>query len=123
MTVRIIRLRSLYNIPARAAQPACAGKPAVKARPFRRGIFDAGKTWVFENLILRNPDQPLIPGTNVRRLETFGLGKKNEATTDDEARHMRFLRPSQLYVASGRAGTLCRSSRAVLRGGHGLGAA
>jgi hypothetical protein len=32
MTVRIIRLRSLYNIPARAAQPACAGKPAVKAR-------------------------------------------------------------------------------------------
>jgi hypothetical protein len=84
MTMRVTRVCRLYNIPARAAQPARAGKPAVKARPFQKGVFDAGKTWVFESLLLRDPDDPLIPGTPVRRLPTFPLGEKAEVALDDE---------------------------------------
>ena len=84
MTVRVTRVCRLYNIKERKAQPARAGRPAVKARPAQKGIFDAGKTWVFENLLLRNQDDSFIPGTPVRRLPTFPLGDHAEAVLDDE---------------------------------------
>jgi hypothetical protein len=84
MTMRATRVARLYNTPARKARKARKGKPAVKARPAQKGIFDAGKSWVFENLILRDPGKPYIPGTTVRRLPTFPLGEKARAALDDE---------------------------------------
>jgi hypothetical protein len=84
MTMRVTRVCRLYNIPARAAQPARAGKPAVKARPFQKGVFDAGKSWVFDSLLLRDPDDPYIPGTPVRRLPTFPLSENAEVALDEE---------------------------------------
>jgi hypothetical protein len=84
MSMRVTRLHRLYNIPAQEAQPASAEKPAVKARPFQKGIFDAGKSWVFDSLLLRDPDDPFIPGTPVRRLPTFPLGENATVVLDDE---------------------------------------
>jgi hypothetical protein len=84
MTLRVTRVCRLYNIPAREARPARKGNRAVKARPAQKGIFDAGKTWVFEKLLLRDPNKPNIPGTPVRRLPTFPMGEKAEAALDDE---------------------------------------
>jgi hypothetical protein len=84
MTLRVTRVCRLYNIPAREAKPARDGKPAVKARSAQKGVFDAGKTFVFENLLFRDPNKPLIPGTPVRRLPTIPMGEKAEAALDDE---------------------------------------
>jgi hypothetical protein len=84
MTPSVTRVCRLYNIPAREARPARKGKPAVKARPAQKGVLDAGKTFVFENVLLRDPNKPLIPGTPVRRLPTIRMGEKAEAALDDE---------------------------------------
>jgi hypothetical protein len=121
MTVRVTRVCRLYNIKERPARSASAGRPAVKARPAQKGIFDAGKTWVFENLILRNPDDPFIPGTPVRRLPTFALGEKAEAARDDEiARVITELqrwREEQLRAKAGAAaGGRGNADRAAKRG-------
>ena len=85
MPVRIVRLCRLYNEPARPARRAIAGKPARKARPATKGVFDAGKTFVFQNLVLRDPRQPLIPGT--RRSGGCAwtpLGMRSLGTGEDE---------------------------------------
>jgi hypothetical protein len=106
MTLSVTRVCRLYNIKAREEQPARDGKSAVKARPAQKGIFDAGKTWVFENLLLRDPANPNIPGTPVRRLRTFPLSEKAEAALDDEiARVIRELqewRAAQLATGAGK---------------------
>lgn len=86
--LRVTRVARFYNIPAREAQPARDGKPAIKARSAQKGVFDAGKTWVFGKLILRNPDDPLIPGTPVKRLQTFPMGEKVEVAFDDEIKRV-----------------------------------
>jgi hypothetical protein len=84
MSMRVTRVCRLYNIAAREARPASGEKPAVKARPAQKGIFDTGKSWVFDALLLRDPDDPFIPGTPVRRLPTFPLGENATVVLDDE---------------------------------------
>src|SRR5262245_33821420 len=84
MTVSVTRLCRLYNIKAREEQPARDRKPAVPAGPAQKGVSGAGKTWVREKLILRDPNKPNIPGTPVRRLPTFPLTEKVEVALDTE---------------------------------------
>jgi hypothetical protein len=82
----IIRLCRLYNVPSTPARRADKRKKqkARKARPARKGLFDMGKTKVFEDIIARPGASPNIPGTDVPRLQLFSLGPKAKATTSDE---------------------------------------
>jgi len=85
MSLRIVRLCRLYNVPARAARPASKGKPAQKARPARKGIFDASKSYVLGNMVARSPDDTsTIPGTNVKRAQVFSIGGRTQVTTEAE---------------------------------------
>src|SRR5262249_47451881 len=84
MTPCLTRVCRLYNIKERPAQPASKKRPAVSFRPAQKGIFDAGKTWVFESLLLRDPDDPFIPGTPVPRRPPSPLGEKAEGVLDSE---------------------------------------
>ena len=58
MVSQIIRLGRLYN------------------RRGRDGLLGVGRTKLFSDLLLREDDDPYIPGTTVRRMQTVRLGPK-----------------------------------------------
>jgi hypothetical protein len=86
MSVHIIRLARLYNNPeVKEQQPdPKTGRGGRKARPAQKGIFGVGKTKLFEDIIFRTEDDPLIPGTDVPRLRLVYLGPKAKGATDSE---------------------------------------
>jgi hypothetical protein len=81
---RVTRIVRLHNVSYRRGRKAANGKPAVKERKGHRGIFDCAKSWLYASLILRDPADPYIPGTKVRRLETFCLGARSQVAADAE---------------------------------------
>jgi hypothetical protein len=81
---RFVRLNSLYNYePRKDDEPQKGNKPAKKRKP-RVGLLAVGKTKLHEDYLLHDPNDPLIPGTDVQRLSVVYLGPKTPATTDDE---------------------------------------
>jgi hypothetical protein len=70
MTVFIHRLRSLHN------------------RPGQAGLLGVGRTKLHEDFLLRDESDPLIPGTDVKRLRTVPLGVKALGVTDAEVRRV-----------------------------------
>jgi hypothetical protein len=82
-----VRLASLYNYePRKNDEPKKGNKPAKKRKPRkpRVGRLAVGKTKLHEDYVLRDPKDPLIPGTDVPRLNLVYLGPKTPVTTDDE---------------------------------------
>jgi hypothetical protein len=81
---RFVRLNSLYNYePRKDDEPQKGNKPAKKRKP-RVGLLAVGKPTLHEDYLLHDPNDPLIPGTDVQRLSVVYLGPKTPATTDDE---------------------------------------
>ena len=74
-----VRLSCLYNY-----EPRKDGKSRVKKRKPRVGLLAVGKTKLHEDYLLHDPNNPLIPGTDVPRLSLVYLGPKTPVTTDDE---------------------------------------
>jgi hypothetical protein len=70
-----VRLSSLYDYKPR--------KDGNKRKP-RVGRLAVGKTKLHEDYLLHDPDDPLIPGTDVPRLSLVYLGPKTPVVTDDE---------------------------------------
>jgi hypothetical protein len=66
MVSQIIRLGRLYN------------------RRGRDGLLGVGRTKLFSDLLLRDGDDPYIPGTTVRRMQTVRLGPKAVGVADTE---------------------------------------
>jgi hypothetical protein len=104
MPVSIVRLNRLYNIPAVKARPASKRQKARKARPARRGMLDIGKSSFYENIVLKNPDDPFIPGTPVRRLPVIPLGPKAVGAAEEQvervSEELRRWREEQLLVSA-----------------------
>jgi hypothetical protein len=57
-------------------------------RPGQDGQLGVGRTKLLEDFILRNENDPLIPGTDVRRMRTVPLGVKAVGVTDVEVRRV-----------------------------------
>jgi hypothetical protein len=76
---RFVRLSCLYNY-----EPRNDGKSRAKKRKPRVGLLAVGKTKLHEDYLLHDPNDPLIPNTDVRRLSLVHLGPKTPVTTDDE---------------------------------------
>jgi hypothetical protein len=53
-------------------------------RPGHPGLLRSGKTKVNEAFLLRNPSDPFVPGTNVRRAKVTYLGPKLPVVTEAE---------------------------------------
>jgi hypothetical protein len=74
MAVQTVRLARLFN---RWVGPK-------GAKRFERGRFDIGRTKGLQDFILRDPSDPLIPGTEVRRLELTYVGEKIALVSEAE---------------------------------------
>jgi hypothetical protein len=72
----IHRLNRLHNRPARNELPA------------QDGLLGVSRTQFFKNFLLRDPSNPFVPGTNVRRLQTVPLGIKAVGVLDAEVRRI-----------------------------------
>jgi hypothetical protein len=106
MTVLIHRLRSLHN------------------RPGQAGLLGVGRTKLHEDFLLRDERDPLIPGTDVKRIRTVPLGVKAVGVTDAEVRRVveglercagraeRNRRPTQRSAKSAVAHGECHSEMA-----------
>ena len=81
---RFVRLNSLYNYEPRKDDERRKGNKPAKKRKTRVGLLAVGKTKLHEDYLLRDSNNPLIPGTDVQRLSVVYLGPKTPATTDDE---------------------------------------
>jgi hypothetical protein len=80
MSTQIYRLCELYSTPEIKPRK----KPLRRARPARHGVFPLCRTALLTNYILRDPSKPLIPGTDVRRIELLHLGRKARGATVKE---------------------------------------
>ena len=54
----------------------------------QKGIFDISRAKGYRDYVLTDPDNPLIPGTNVERLRLVHLGPKAAGVSDDEIRRV-----------------------------------
>jgi hypothetical protein len=54
----------------------------------RDGLLPVGKSKLHSDYLLKDPDNPLIPGTPVRRLSLIYLGDRTSATTEDEVERL-----------------------------------
>ena len=70
MVSRIIRLGRLYD------------------RRSRDGLLGVGRTKLFSDLLHREDDDPYIPGTTVRRMQTVRLGPKAIGVLDTEVQRV-----------------------------------
>jgi hypothetical protein len=70
MVSQLIRLGRLYN------------------RGGRDGLLGVGRTKLFSDLLLRDDDNPNIPGTTVRRMQTVRLGPKTIGVPDTEVQRV-----------------------------------
>lgn len=67
----------------------------------KNGRWPVGKTKVYEDLLLIDPSNPFVPGTDVRRAEVTYLGPKLPIVTEAEAE--RLPRELTEYYAAQRA--------------------
>ncbi len=87
MALRIIRLHQLCNYEPRPEpddKPQAKDGQPKKRKEARVGLLGVGKSKLHEHYLLRDPADPLIPGTDVPRLKLIYLGPKTPATTEDE---------------------------------------
>ena len=82
----IIRLISLYNLPAVKARKANPKKKIKgrKPRPARKGVFDVSKSKFFADYVWRDGGEPTIPGTDVPKLRLIPLGPKARGAVSDD---------------------------------------
>jgi hypothetical protein len=69
-------------------------------RPGQDGLLGIGRTKLFQDFVLRDEGDPLIPGTDVKRLRTVPLGVKALGVTDAAVRRV----VDGLERCAGRAG-------------------
>src|SRR5262249_7796867 len=92
MPIPVVRLSRLYSHPAIPAKPATEKRKAQSARPARTGILGVAKSAFYDTFVLKDPADQYIPGSPVRRLPVFPLGKKAMAASEKEvARIIREL--------------------------------
>ena len=75
MTMQIFRLNRLYN-----------HKDSDGNR--HDGVFGVGRTKFLEDYVLRDAANPLIPGTDVPRMELVPLGERAQGATDSEIKRV-----------------------------------
>jgi hypothetical protein len=80
MALSVVRIHELWN------------------RPGHPGRLRSGKTKVCEDFLLRDPSDPHVPGTNVRRAKVTYLGPKLPVVTEAEIE--RLVRELGAFFAS-----------------------
>jgi hypothetical protein len=72
---QIFRLNRLYN--RKDSEGNC-----------HDGVFGVGRTKFLEDYVLRDAADPLIPGTDVPRMELVPLGERAQGATDIEIKRV-----------------------------------
>jgi hypothetical protein len=73
--MQILRLNRLYNHKDRDGSR-------------HDGVFGIGRTTFLENYVLRDAANPLIPGTDVPRMQLVPLGERAQGATDVEIKRV-----------------------------------
>ena len=96
--------------------------PELWSRKNEPGLWPVGKTKANEDFLLRDPADPFVPGTDVRRAKITSLGPKTQVITAEEAE--RLPRELAEFYATRNASSASRPRSATrfapsIVGGHG----